>query len=164
LTSVFNGAALALLGMCAGAFLKAKEFTKARKAVVLALSSVVLLAIGFLFTGVMGDQIVKKLWTSSFVIFTAAYSTAMLALFFWIVDVMGWKKWTLPFREVGMNSITIYLMMMLGILASLASFLSSGLAKWVGAPWNAVVIACARLFVSWLIVHFLYRHKIFLRV
>jgi predicted acyltransferase len=164
LFSVLNGAALALIGMCAGSVLKAAEISKKRKVVLLAVSSVVLLGLGFVFTLILGDQIVKKLWTSSFVLFTAAYSFAMLALFFWIIDVKGWRNWSQPFREIGMNSITVYLLMMFGFLGQLASFFFLGLAKWIGDPWTGVVIASARLLISYLVVHFLYRHKIFMRV
>lgn len=164
LFSVFNGAALAFLGMCMGSLLKSGSLSKGRKATGLAVSAAVFFALGSVFCFVLGDQVVKKLWTTSFVLFAAAYSAAMLALFYWIIDVKGWRAWTLPFREIGMNSITIYLFMMLGIQAMLSRFLFSGLSGWVGDPWTRVVDAGARLFVGWLFVHFLYRHKIFLRV
>ena len=51
----------------------------------------------------------KKLWTSSFVCVVGAYSVWMFALFFYIIDVLVWRKWTLFFTVIGMNSITIYL-------------------------------------------------------
>lgn len=164
LFSVPNGMALALLGMSAGSLLKARSLAKPRKAALLALSAAVLLALGFFFTCVLGDQIVKKLWTTSFVLFSASYSFAMLALFYWIVDVKGFRAWTFPFREIGMNSITIYLFMMFGVQGLFRHFLFSGLAGWVGDPWGKVVIAAGGLFIGWLFVHFLYRRKIFLRV
>ena len=69
--------------------------------------AIVLLIVGLLWSLVF--PINKKLWTSSFVCVVGAYSVWMFALFFYIIDVLGWRKWTLFFTVIGMNSITIYL-------------------------------------------------------
>ena len=164
LFSVTNGVALAFIGMCMGALLKLENFTKAKKAALLAFSAIALLIVGALFHLALGDQVVKKLWTTSFVLYASAYSAAMLALFYWIVDVLGFRAWTYPLRTVGMNSITVYLLMMLGIQGMLSRFLFAGLSESVGALWSKVVIAAGYLFVAWLFVRFLHKHKIFLRV
>ena len=164
LFSVSNGVALAFIGMCMGALLKNGMYTGGRKAALLALWALALLVLGAVFHLALGDLVVKKLWTTSFVLYTSAYSTAMLALFYWLIDVKGFRSWTVPFMETGMNSITIYLFMMLGIMAMLARFLFSGLSEWLGAPWSKVVLDGGRLFLGWLFVHFLCRHKIFLKV
>ena len=164
LFSVPNGAALAFIGMCIGSLLKNETLGKARKTALLSGWALVLLVLGAVFHLALGDQIIKKLWTTSFVLYASAYSTAMLALFHWLVDVKGFRAWTAPFMEIGRNSITIYLFMMLGIQGLLARFLFSGLSEWAGAPWTRVVMACASLFIGWFFVHFLHRRNIFLKV
>ena len=162
--SLTNGTMLAFLGMCAGAVLKSKEIAAARKSLILAVGGVACLALVGLFTLVLGDQIVKALWTTSFVLAAAAYSSLMLALFHWIVDVKGWRRWTFYFRVIGMNSILVYLMMRLGILGTLGRFVAGGLAEQVGKPWGSVVIALGTLVAGWLVLYLLYRKNAFLRV
>ena len=164
LFSVSNGVALALIGMCMGSLLKNGKSAGAGKAAQLALWALALLALGAVFHLALGDLVVKKLWTTSFVLYASAYSTAMLALFYWIVDVKGFRAWTVPFMETGMNSITIYLFMMLGVMALFTRFLFSGLSGWLGDPWSKVVLDGGGLLIGWLFVHFLHRRKIYLKV
>lgn len=164
LFSVTNGSALALIGMCLGSLLKSERFSKAKKSAMLAMWTLLLLGLGAVFHLVLGDQVVKKLWTTSFILYASAYSSAMLALFYWVIDVKGFKGWTFPFMVVGVNSITIYLFMMLGVQGSLSAFLFGGLSKWLGDPWGPVAIKCGSLLTGWFFVYFLYRRKIFLKV
>lgn len=70
-------------------------------------AAVALLVAGLAFNGVV--PVNKSLWSSTFVCVVAAYSLAMFALFYYLIDVRGWRRWTLFFRVVGLNSITIYL-------------------------------------------------------
>ena len=51
----------------------------------------------------------KALWSSSFVLAVAGYSLIMFALFYYIIDVRGWRKWDFYFKVIGMNSILIYM-------------------------------------------------------
>jgi predicted acyltransferase len=164
LFSVSNGAALAFIGMCIGSLLGKDNLSKAKRAAMLAGTAFVLLLSATVFHLAFGDQIVKKLWTSSFVLYTSAYSTALLALFYWLIDVKGIRSWTFPFMVIGMNSITIYLFMMLGVQALFTRFVFKGLSLWVGAPWTNVVTATGALIIGWSFVYFLYRRKIFLKV
>lgn len=164
LFSVPNGAALAFIGMCIGSLLGKDIFTKAKKAAMLAGAAFVLLVSAAVFHLALGDLVVKKLWTSSFVLYTSAYSTAMLALFYWLIDVKGIRAWTFPFMIVGMNSITIYLFMMFGVQTLFTHFAFMGLSQWVGTSWAGVVMAAGSLLTGWCFVLFLYRRRIFLKV
>ena len=162
--SLPGGVALALVGMCAGAWLKGGNASPAKKSGVLALSSVGFLVADFVFLFGLGCPIVKALWTPTFVLSAAAYSLFMLALFHWLVDVKGWRRWTFYFRVIGMNSILVYLMMRLGILGTLGRFVAGGLAEQVGKPWGAVVSALGTLAAGWFVLYLLYRKNAFLRV
>ena len=162
--SVTNGAMLAFLGMCAGALLKANEIAAARKVLILAVGGVAGLALVGLFTLVLGDQIVKALWTTSFVLSAAAYSSLMLALFYWLVDVKCWRKWTFFFRVIGMNSITIYVLMWIVDFGRISRYFLSGVAALGDAHWSALVFALGRVAAEWLVLLYLYRKQTFLRV
>ena len=159
-----NGMALALMGMCAGSVLRSDAWSGVRKTQILFGASLAALTLAALFVFVLGDVVVKALWTSSFVLTTAGYSLAMLALFHWVIDVKGWSGWTLYFRVIGMNSITIYLAQRVGVVRPVHDFLFGGLVKCIGGPWGAVVAATTYCAVVWALLHFLYRRNIFLRV
>ena len=53
--------------------------------------------------------IIKNIWTSSFVLCAGGWSLLLLALFYWIIDVRGYQRWSFFFKVIGMNAITIYL-------------------------------------------------------
>src|SRR5207237_5454480 len=53
--------------------------------------------------------VIKKIWTSSYVLVAGGYSAMLLGLFYWIVDVKQWRAWCQPFVWIGMNPITLYL-------------------------------------------------------
>lgn len=56
-----------------------------------------------------GFPINKSIWTSSYVLFTAGMGAVTLATCMWLIDVMGWKKWTFPFVVYGMNPMLAFL-------------------------------------------------------
>ena len=163
LFSLPGGVSLALLGMCAGLWLRRTEHSPGRRCLGLFVAAFACLAGGAVFC-LCGAQVVKALWTSPFVLFAAAYSLFALAVFYWAVDIRGWRRWCFCFQVIGLNSILIYMMMRLGILSTLGRFLSSGLAKWIGAPWAEAVSAAGMLAAGWLVLYALYRKKAFFSV
>src|SRR5207248_1301302 len=54
--------------------------------------------------------IVKRIWTPSWAVFSTGWTLLMLAAFFWVIDIVGWRRWSLPLVVVGMNSIAMYCM------------------------------------------------------
>lgn len=91
-----------MLGMFTGEFIKLRKegLTDKRKVAGLVLAGVLLLLVGVLWSLVF--PINKKLWSSSFVCVVGAYSVWMFALFYYIVDVLGWRKWTFFFQVIGL--------------------------------------------------------------
>ena len=50
----------------------------------------------------------KPLWTSSFVIYTSGLAMLFLGIFLWIIDIKGYRKWTLPLQVFGLNPLFLY--------------------------------------------------------
>jgi len=112
--------------------------------------------------------IIKKIWTSSFVLSTAGLSSMLLALFYYVIDIRNHRNWCRPFVWIGMNSITIYLIVRFVKLEDIAKCfvggeIHSGLESMHHGLGDLVTALLALCF-SFLICRFLYQRKIFLRV
>ena len=154
----------AMLGMFLGEFVRIPEekISGKKKTLWMVVAAVGLLAAGLLWSTVF--PINKKLWTSTFVLVVGAYSVAMYALFYWLIDVKGWKKWTFFFRVIGMNSITIYMAMRIISFSGINRFFLGGLAGLVPEPVGAVILNAGYVAVCWLFLYFLYKKNVFLKV
>lgn len=151
-----------LLGILAGTLLKKTGLPQTRKVAILAIVGVNFSIIAQIWN--RDFPINKNLWTSSFVMQVGGISLLLMALFYYVIDVLGYKKWTLFFRVIGMNSILIYIS---GHFIQWA-FTNNGLFGWLGQlfgnPYNAVVMAISFVMLKWVVLYFLYKKKIFLRV
>jgi predicted acyltransferase len=113
--------------------------------------------------------VVKKLWSSSFVLVAGGWSLLLLAAFYYIVDVRKWRGWCQPFVWIGMNAITLYIAANIVGPRRLAQRFAGGDVKTffdsnVAARTGDLMIAIVGvLLVLWL-ARFLYRRQIFLRV
>jgi len=164
IVSTIPAIATAMLGMFTGEFVRIPEekVSGGKKTLWILCAAVVLLAIGLLWSLVF--PINKALWTSTFVLVVAAYSLAAFALFYWIIDVKGWKKWSFIFTVVGMNSITIYLAQRIFDFGQISDFFLGGLAGLLSPAWATVLLAFGYFLVSWLFLYFLYKKGVFLKV
>jgi Uncharacterized conserved protein len=162
LLSTFPAIVTAMLGMFSGEYVKSSEDSGDRKALRMFIAAAVMLAIGLLWSTVF--PINKKLWTSTFVLVVGAYSLAMFALFYWIIDVKGWKGWTKFFQVIGLNSITIYLAMVIIDFGRIARFFLGGAAGLCPELVGKLILQAGYVAVCWLFLYFLYKKKIFLKV
>lgn len=159
-----------LLGIFAGLFIRHPGFNDQQKVRGLLIAGAVSVVLGFLW----GTQfpVIKKIWTSSYVLVAGGYSALLLGTFYWIVDVKKWQAWGRPFLWIGMNPITLYLASNLmgggGFLklanrfagGSVRQFLNAHVAT--GCGDLVVCVIGISLFV-WF-ARFLYHRKIFLRL
>lgn len=164
LLSAVPAVVTAMLGMFTGELIRMpqEKLSGERKTVYMLAGAVVLAVVAW--AGNYFVPINKMLWSSTFVCAVGSYSLAMMALFYYIVDVRGWQRWTLPFRVVGMNSITIYLAQSIIGFGGIAKFFFGGVAGLCSEPWAEVVTDASYVFVCWLFLYFLYKQKIFLKV
>ncbi|WP_423146603.1 acyltransferase family protein [Rubrolithibacter danxiaensis] len=162
LFSTIPAISTALLGILAGRLLKNGTMSKEKKALWLAGSGVVFLILAQIWN--LDFPINKNLWTSSFVLHTGGLSLLLLALFYYVIDVLGFKSWAFFFKVIGMNSILIYIS---GRFIDW-EYTTNGFFRWlgqlVGDPFNAVVMAVCFVFIKWLFLYILYQKKVFLRV
>ena len=162
--SVPGGIALAMFGVLAGRLLSWQNGpSSARKSILLAAWAGGAAVAACVFEFVLGDPSIKKLWTPTFVLYSATYALAMLALFHWIVDVLGWRRWTIVFDPVGKNSLLAYILSMVRISATIQGFLFAGLCKWAD-KWGSALTGLTSYLVVWSILYFFKQKKIFLKV
>lgn len=164
LLSTIPAIATALLGMLTGVFVRQpeKKISGGRKTLYLLGAGVVFVGLGCLWNLVF--PVNKMLWSSSFVCVLAGYSLLLFGIFYWIIDVKGWRKWAFPLRVIGMNSITIYLAQRIVDFHGISRFFFGGAASLCTEPWAAIVSSTGYLIVSWLFLWFLYKKKVFLKV
>ena len=164
-----GGAALAILGVLAGRLLKRQDGPSPwLRSLILAAGALAAFLAALGMERYLGDQCIKKLWTPSFVLYAATYSLAMLALFYFVVDVLKLRRWAVVFDPVGKNSILAYVLGMIGVTATIQRFLFPGLCDWVvekyGKEWRTAVVGLTTYLVVWGITFFFKRKKVFLKV
>jgi heparan-alpha-glucosaminide N-acetyltransferase len=119
----------------------------------------------FHFTGIC--PIVKRIWTPSWTLFSGGICFLFLAVFGWIIDIKGYRRWAFPLVVIGMNSIAAYLIAHLFeefIVRSFHTHLSPNVFKLLGGALEPLVAGIAVLSVYWLILLWMYRRKLFLKV
>jgi predicted acyltransferase len=156
-----------LFGVFAGLLLLNPSSNDPQKVVCLLAGGLVLAALGWAW----GAQfpVIKKIWTSSYVLVAGGYSAVLLAVFYLVVDMWKCQKWCQPFVWMGMNSITIYMTdNILGGFGKLAAwFVGGDISAWfnhhlIGS--GDLLAALVEMVLSFWFVHFLYRRRIFLRL
>jgi predicted acyltransferase len=107
--------------------------------------------------------IIHHLWTSSLVLFAGGLSFLMLALFYLIIDVWGFKRWSFFFIVIGTNAIAVYVASHLFDFKLIGNVFVGGLTKRIGS-WGPFVEASGAFAVIWLILYWMYRKKIFIKI
>ena len=154
------------LGMWAGEWLRTPRDRDTKLRGLLA-AAVVLTAAGLLLQVLHVCPIVKRIWTSSYTLYSGGLVVAILAAFYGVIEIKGWVRWAFPLLVVGANSIAVYVMSwtMEGFVrAGLVRHLGRGPFLLLGAPFEPVLEGAAVLLVFWLILLWMYRRGIFVRI
>src|SRR5262249_8350903 len=144
-----------IFGLMAGELLRTTASGQ-RKFWLLVGASVVCLAVGQMADWWVVPS-VKRIWTPSWAVYSSGWTLVMLAAFYGVIDLGGWKAWTFPLVVVGMNSIAIYLMSQL-----MRGFVRQSLHTHLGAalfagPFGPTLELTLILVVFWLICWWMYR-------
>jgi predicted acyltransferase len=162
LLSSFPAISTCLLGVLAGLYLKRDDLAGRAKAHGLMLAGLGCIALGYLWS--LDMPVIKKIWTSSYVLVAGGYSALLLGVFYLVVDVWQIRRWALPFVWIGTNAIFIYLAHNLISFDKLAArFVGGSIYKSLG-PFGDLTIAIVALLLTLAMVRYLYHRKIFIRI
>jgi predicted acyltransferase len=155
----------ALLGVLTGQLLAGniKKYSPFQKVMFLFAAGIICLILGKVWGIVF--PINKNLWTSSFVLFAGGWSLLLLTVFYLIIDVWGFRKWSFFFVVIGLNSILIY-MLNGGIMnfEQMGGYFFGGLAKLFSDPAGNVILISGSILCMWTFLYILYRNRIFLKI
>jgi predicted acyltransferase len=162
-----------LIGVLTGLFLRSSKQSDSRKALSLCIAGLSGVVLGFVWNPWF--PLNKKLWTSSFVLYAAGWSLLALAIFWFLVQVRGWRRGTGALLVFGMNAISAYVVselfgpglsyvmvaphenVWLWVYKHIAAVISS-------PPFAALAYSTFYMLLCWLIVLPLYRKKIFIKI
>ena len=156
-----------IFGLLAGGILKRDDLPASKKVGILLAASAIGFIAGLLLAGLNLCPIVKRIWTPSWALFAAGWTFLILSLFYDVIDRSGWRRWAFPLVVVGMNSIAMYVLAHLAagfIASSLRTVFRPHVFEIFGTVYEPMVEATVVLFVLWLVLYWMYRRKIFLRI
>ena len=125
-----------------------------------------------------GCPISKKIWTPTFVLVTCGMASTLLALLVWLVDIKGYKKWSVFFESFGVNPLFMYVMAaVFSILLGAITFTYAGdivsvkgfiynicLRPYLGGKFASLVFALLFVGLIWVIGNILYKKKIYIKL
>ena len=157
--STIPSIATVMFGVLCGHLIRS-SWTNRKKLLVLVGGGLASLALGLLWGTIF--PIITRLWTSSYTLYSNGWAMLLFALFFWIIDVRGYRKWAFPFIVIGLNPITIYVVQERFDFSQISNIFVGGLANYAGGG-KVLLLAASAVLVKWLFLYFLYRQKIFLK-
>lgn len=174
--STLPAIASCLLGVFAGLLLRNGGVAPWKKSAILILAGAAGVGLGMAWGGMfpavpqlaflnrLQFPVIKKIWTSSFVLVAGGYSAALLGLFYFVIDIWKLRFWARPFLWIGMNAITLYMLHNIFRFDRFAErFVGGSAAHWLGR-YDEIAKTAVALFFVLLVARFLYRRSIFLRL
>ena len=167
LLSTLPAIASCLLGMLAGLLLRNQRVDDRRKVTLLLSAGVVSVIAGYSWG--MQFPVIKKIWSSSFVLVTAGYSAILLGVFYQVIDVWKKQSWCQPFVWYGMNAITVYLAdNVIGFRRVASRLLGTDVKAFFDAHvmpgFGDLMLSFGEIGIGLWLVWFLYQRRIFLRM
>jgi predicted acyltransferase len=157
--STFTALASTMIGVLAGYWLCTKR-SGIHKTYGFAAAGVILLAAGWIWGQFF--FISRNVWTSSFVLYSSGWSLLAFALFFWIIEVKGFKKWSYFFVVIGMNAVTIWVGQRFIDFKFTSDAIFLGMSKYFGIL-QPLFLALCLVGLKWLFLWFLYKKNVFLK-
>jgi len=162
LLSTLPAIASCISGVFAGFLLRSQKLAPQKKVHWLLACGAAAAALGWLWG--LQFPVIKKIWTSSYVLVAGGYSCLLLAAFYQMVDIWGWRRWTEPFVWIGSNPIAIYLTWDIVDFPKLASRVVGGPIQGLFGAYGNLVVTAAGLGLTFLFVRTLYKKQLFLRI
>lgn len=159
--NIITGTATTLSGVIAGYFLKKHPATPIKKVIWFLIIGAGMILLALLWS--IDFPVNKNLWSSSFTLLTGGISLILFALFYYVIDVKGYYKWSFFFTVIGINSIFIYVSPIFINYAYTGNTLFNWLGQLSGA-YAAPVLTLCTVLVKWLLLYFMYKKKIFIKI
>lgn len=155
-----------ILGLLAGGVLRGERSRGGKIAWLVAAG-----AVAMLLGTALGEfgvcPVVKRIWTPSWVLYSGGWCCLILAGTYAVIDGLGWWFWAFPLMVVGMNSIAAYCLSWFArgfVQKSLTTHLGTEIFQAFGTAYEPLVLGAATLLVLWLMLFWLYRRRIFLKI
>lgn len=157
--SSLNFVVTVYLGFMAGKILHDKERKPMARFWLLMVWGVALVAAGLALDPII--PIVKRLWTSSMTLFAGGLCFLLMGLFYYCIDIRGWRRGLTWLKQYGMNSLAAYCLVHVSFISFADTFLH-GFQQWMG-DYYVVLQSAAEGIIIYLIIRYMYHHRIFLR-
>jgi predicted acyltransferase len=111
--------------------------------------------------------VVKRIWTPSWTVYSAGWVVLLLAGFYYVIDIHGHRRWAFPLLVVGMNSIAMYVLVHVAadyIMRSFTIHFGREVFDSFGLAFAPVLLGAAALLIFWLILLWMYRNRVFVRI
>ena len=155
-----------ILGLVAGRWLKSGMATgELIKRLAIAGLSGIALGLALHYTGIC--PMVKRIWTPGWTIFSGGCCFLLLAGFYYLVDVKGWKRAAFPLIVIGMNSIAIYVLVHLidgFVIESFKVHFGQEIFNRLGEGNSTLLSGGYALLVFWLMLYWMHRKRLFIRI
>ena len=161
LLCIISAAGITLMGALAGEVLRNKTWTDYKKVMILSGAGAVGIIIALIIQPFY--PVIKAVWTTTFNLLAGGISFLLLALFYLVIDVWGFRKWAFFFQIIGLDSITIYLGTQVINFGHTSKFFLGGLSE-ISGDYGQAIYMGGVIVAEWLFLYFLYRKKIFIRV
>jgi predicted acyltransferase len=158
--SYLGFASSVMIGVLAGQLLLSTRPEKA-KCTILSASGVALIALGAVWS--IWLPVIKLLWDSPFVLIAGGISCLLLAAFYLVIDVLGYRKWAFPFSVIGMNALAVYMATEMFDFRKISDIFVGHLLPQIG-KWDLFLSESAAFLVIWLILYWMYRTRSFVKI
>lgn len=131
------------------------------KTLILALTGLVLVCTSLVLN--VWFPVIKNIWNPTFVLLTSGLSFLLITLFYFVIDVKGYKRWAFWLKVIGMNSITVYLGVHFFSFDRLANRFVFGLEQFLGA-YYLLIQSLTALIIIYVILYWMYKKGTFIKI
>jgi len=161
LLSIVSAIGIALMGTIAGNILQRVNLSGYRKTGILTFIGVVLILVALIISPFY--PIIKACWSTTYNLLAGGISFVLIALFYLVIDVWQYQKWSFYFRVIGMNSIFIYLFGRIVPVGTITGFFLGWIIKPMG-NMGELISVLGILAGEWLLLYLMYRKNVFVKV
>lgn len=156
-----------ILGLLAGNILNSSVVAR-KKLNSFIFAGIALILFGILLHVTGLNPIVKRIWTPGWTIFSGGICFLFLAMFYGLIDMRGRHKGSFFLMVIGVNSIAAYVIADGGmrnlINDSLFIHLGKNFDQILGPAYVTLLSGGLVLFFEWLILYWMYKKKIFIKI